>query len=362
LSGTRQNLSAIDEPTTALVILLRSGRRHIVHDMADAADSIPDVSVVIPTYNRAVLVARCVASLRAMGGADVDIIVVDDGGTDDTERVVREAGATYVRQPNAGPAAARNTGFEASRGRYVAFIDSDDEWLPGIGRLVRQIASNPDVDVIFADTAMGNDADGYVSFVQVYGGDRFLALPDQRRADGVRVLDRRSFFLQLSTRNVMFLGSMLIRREFFTRVGGFDPALRGAADWDFFMRATAAGAIAYSDGDPVSRYYKHDEGMSTDTDHMEEDFIKALESVRRRAPLDAVELAHVKARLRDHTFGWAWLAYERGDLRTMRRRLAWARTLGAFGIREMAYAAVTYLPPRLVSALRRARRRAVATA
>jgi glycosyltransferase involved in cell wall biosynthesis len=330
--------------------------------MADAADSAPDVSVIIPTYNRAALVARCVASLHATGGPNLEVIVVDDGGSDDTERVVREAGARYVRQANAGPAAARNTGFEASRGRYIAFIDSDDEWLPGIGRLVRQIASNPDVDVVFADTAMGNDTDGYVSFVAVYGGDRFPALPHQTRAEGVRVLDPRPFFIQLSTRNVMFLGSMLIRRELFVRVGGFDPALRGAADWDFFMRAAAAGAIAYSDGDPVSRYYKHDEGMSTDADHMEEDFIKALDSVRRRAPLDSVELAHVKARLRDHAFGWAWLAYEGGDLRTMRRRLVWARTLGAFGIREMAYATVTYLPPRLVSALRRARRRAAATA
>jgi glycosyltransferase involved in cell wall biosynthesis len=323
--------------------------------MADAADRVPDVSVVIPTYNRAALVARGVASLRATGGANVEILVVDDGGTDDTERVVREAGATYVRQANAGPAAARNTGFKASRGRYVAFIDSDDEWLPGIGRLVRQIAANPDVDVVFADTAMGSDADGYVSFVQTYGGDRFFALPHQRRADGVRVLERRPFFLQLSTRNVMFLGSMLIRREFFARIGGFDPLLRGAADWDFFMRATAAGAMAYSDGEPVSRYYKHEQGMSTDSDHMEEDFIKALDSVRRRSALDPVELAHVNARLRDHVFGWAWLAYDKGDLRAMRRRLQWARQLGQFGLREAAYLTLTFLPSPLVMALRRAR-------
>lgn len=330
--------------------------------MADAGDPNPVVSVVIPTYNRAALVARCVTSLQAAGGPGVEIIVVDDGGTDDTERVVREGGAVYVRQANAGPAAARNTGFALSRGRYVAFIDSDDEWLTAIRRLASQLATNPDVDAIFADTAMGSDEGGYVSFVETYGSHRFRALPCQTRADGVRVFERQPFFVQLSTRNVMFLGSMLIRREFFSRVGCFDPALRGAADWEFFMRATAAGVIAYSDGDPVSRYYKHEQGMSTDSDHMEEDFIKALDSVRRRAPLDAVERAHVNARLRDHVFGWAWLAYERGDLRAMRRRLEWARELGVFGVRETAYLVVTYLPPRLVGALRSARRRAAATA
>lgn len=316
----------------------------------------PVVSVVIPTHNRAALVDRCVRSLRQSGVEGLEIIVVDDGGSDDTEAVVNGQ-ATYLRQANAGPAAARNNGFSRSSGRYVGFIDSDDEWTGEASRrLVAQLDANPDVDVVFADSRMGNPEEGFVSFVETYGGTAFFDLPGESRADGLRVLERRPLFLQLSTRNVMFLGSMLIRRSFFERVGMFDPALRGAADWDFFMRATAAGRIGFSPGAAMSIYYKHDEGMSTDSDHMEHDFIRALDSVRRRAPLDPTALAHVESRLRDHLFGWAWLAYDRGDMATARTRLRMAADMGQLGAREAVYLAASYLPPSLVDAMRRARR------
>lgn len=314
------------------------------------------VSVVIPTYNRSALVDRCVRSLTRAGVSGLEVVVVDDGGADDTEDVVRGR-AVYVRQANAGPAAARNNGFSVSHGRYVAFIDSDDEWTEGAaGRLVAQLDANPDIDVLFADSLMGNEHDGFVSFVDTYGGQAFRDLQVETRADGLRVLERRPLFLQLSTRNVMFLGSMLIRRGFFEKIGGFDPALRGAADWDFFMRATATGTVAFSPGPAMSFYYKHDDGMSTDNDHMEADFIRALDAVRRRAPLDAVERSHVDARLREHVFGWAWQAYESGRFTVARERLRWSAALGQFGVREAAYMTATYLPPAVVRTLRRAKR------
>jgi hypothetical protein len=154
----------------------------------------------------------------------------------------------------------------------------------------------------------------------------------------------------------MFLGSMLVRRVFFTAMGGFDRALCGAADWEFFMRAAASGVIAYSEGPAVSRYYKHDAGMSTNSDHMEEDFIRALDAIRRRSPLDPVERRHVNTRIRAHVFGWAWQAYDRGDLHLARKRLLLARDLGQLRSREAAYLAATYLPRALVGTLRRARR------
>jgi glycosyltransferase involved in cell wall biosynthesis len=324
--------------------------------------SAPSVSVIIPTYNRASLVDRCLTSLHASGIDDLEVLVVDDGGTDDTERVVGERGV-YLRQENAGPAKARNLGFEKSRGRFVGFIDSDDEWINRAAPRLRDgLDAHPDIDVLFADSLMGNDADGYVSFVEEYGDGVFLSLPHTLRDGHIRVFQREPFFRQLSTRNVMFLGSMLIRREFFDRVGRFDPALRGAADWDFFMRAAASGTVAFSHGPAMSRYYKHDEGMSTNQDHMLEEFILALDSVRRRAPLTTALRAHVDARIRAQVFGWAWRAYEAGDMAAARRRLRWAGQLGASGAREKAYLASTYLPPILRNSIRRARQRVSAGA
>jgi glycosyltransferase involved in cell wall biosynthesis len=314
------------------------------------------LSVIIPTYNRADLVDRCLRSLYACGLPDLEVIVVDDGGTDDTPAVARRHGATYLRQANAGPAAARNTGFAASRGELVAFIDSDDEWINGgARRLCDALKANPDVQVVFADSSMGNADDGFESFVGVYGGAAFAALPHRERPDGLRVLERRPFFTLLSTRNVMFLGSLVLRRAAFEALEGFDRNLRGAADWDLFMRSVAAGPVGFSTGPAVSRYYKHEAGMSTDADHMAEEFILALESVRRRSRLDDLERAHVTARLREHIFAWAWVAYDRGNLAASRQRLGFSRRFGVFHLREAAYLAATFLPVGVLRVLRRVR-------
>jgi glycosyltransferase involved in cell wall biosynthesis len=319
-------------------------------------NSCPRLSVVVPTYNRAMLVDRCLGSLRRGGVPDLEVVVVDDGGTDHTATVATDHGAVYIRQENAGPAAARNTGFAATAGRYVAFIDSDDEWTDGgAARLLAQMEANSDIGMAFGDALMGNSTDGFVSFVRTYGTDSFFRLPHVLRPGGVRLLDRRAFFRQLSTRNVMFLGSTLIRRDLFARIEGFDRSLRGAADWDLFMRAAVAGVTAYSEGPAVSRYYKHSEGMSTDTEHMEEDFIRALDSVRRRSALDASERRHVDERLRAHAFGWAWQAYDSGDVTKARERLLLARRLGQMKAREISYLLSTYLPRPVVSTVRQLR-------
>src|SRR5688572_7424654 len=104
----------------------------------------PSVSVIIPTFNRAALVRQAIQSLQASGVPGVEVVIADDGSTEDIEAVARSiAGVVYVRQANAGPAKARNTGFAASSGRYVCFLDSDDHWIPGAAaRLVEQLDAN----------------------------------------------------------------------------------------------------------------------------------------------------------------------------------------------------------------------------
>jgi glycosyltransferase involved in cell wall biosynthesis len=92
----------------------------------------PHFSVIIPTYNRAVLLTEALASVFAQEYRDFEVIVVDDGSTDDSESVVRKFGASVrlLRQQNRGPGAARNLGIAEARGMYVAFLDSDDLWFP----------------------------------------------------------------------------------------------------------------------------------------------------------------------------------------------------------------------------------------
>jgi glycosyltransferase involved in cell wall biosynthesis len=125
----------------------------------------PTLSVIMPTYNRSGYVRQCLRSLRACRAPGLEVIVADDGSTDDTAQVVAETDprAVYFRQENTStPATARNRGFELSRGRYVAFLDCDDEWLPGVAsRAVELLDRYPEVDVLFAEARMGNPTEGY---------------------------------------------------------------------------------------------------------------------------------------------------------------------------------------------------------
>jgi glycosyltransferase involved in cell wall biosynthesis len=317
------------------------------------------LSVIIPTYNRARLVETSVRSILERQ-LSTEVIVVDDGSTDETEAVVRSIGrdVLYVRQANAGPAAARNRGFAASRAPYVTFLDSDDEWLPnGPERLIGQLDRHSEVDLVFADAAMGARDAGVTSFVECYGGPEFRELPGTYPESGLKVLDRWPFFRRLVRRNVMFLGSLVIRRDTFTRVGPFDPTLRGAADWEWFMRATVRSAVAFSDGPATSLYYKHSEGMSTDSSHMHEDFIAALAAVAGQNDVPPEMRRYVRAEWKRHTFEWGYRAYGEGALVEARRRWLRALATSGFTLRTLAYLAAACFPESVVHRARHIKRR-----
>jgi hypothetical protein len=103
-------------------------------------------------------------------------------------------------------------------------------------------------------------------------------------------------------------------------------------------------------------YLKHDEGMSTDSDHMEKDFILALEAIRRKCSLSSGDRAHVEEQLRRHLFGWAYSAYDANDYHTLRERLRWSFELGQGGAREAAFLMASYLPSPVLSLLRSTKR------
>ena len=115
----------------------------------------PTVSIIIPTYNREQLLGRAIKSVLAQTYQDFELIIVDDGSTDNTERLVKSFNSEktrYIRhRKNKGPAAARNTGIRSAKGDYIAFQDSDDEWMPE--KLEKQMraftTAPPEVGVVY---------------------------------------------------------------------------------------------------------------------------------------------------------------------------------------------------------------------
>ena len=170
-----------------------------------------DLSVIIPTFNRAAFLPGCIGSVRACG-VPAEVVLVDDGSTDDTPDRVKELGdVIYIRQANAGPALGRNHGAARSRGRYLAFLDSDDTWRPGVvPRLLDALAKYPETDLAFADALVGNPTDGFAPLTPVAGEGTFDQISSQPLGPGLRLLEREAFFHRMIKRNLVFLGSAIV--------------------------------------------------------------------------------------------------------------------------------------------------------
>ncbi len=192
----------------------------------------PTVSVVIPAYKHAAYIAQAIDSVLAQTFRDFELIVVNDGSPDNTAEVVKpyvESGQVtrYIEQANAGQAAARNRGIAAARGRYIALLD-DDDWWPA-DKLQWQVAAlepSSGAALVYGD-ALTHDGKR----------DRL-----HQRAIAPDVNVRRTFLLK---NRILSPGQALISSEAMTKVGGFDPALWGADDWDLYLRLAQVGRFLY---------------------------------------------------------------------------------------------------------------------
>lgn len=193
--------------------------------MSDAA---PFFSVVIPLYNRADIVGDTIRSVQAQDWQDFEIVVIDDGSRDDPAPVIEAIGdprVRYIRQDNAGGGAARNHGIKAARGRYIAFLDSDDLFLPGKLSIMAQALKDDDGRTVL-----------YSRMKVDRGVDRYWIRPDRGIRDGEDVgeyLFCANQFMQTST---MVVPSEMARQVL------FDPALKKGQDLDFCVRLQGAGA------------------------------------------------------------------------------------------------------------------------
>ena len=188
------------------------------------------VSVVIPNFNTSRFIAAAIRSVLGQTYRSLEIIVVDDGSTDDSlEQVARfdDPRLTCLTQPNRGLAAARNAGIAVARGRYVAFLDSDDVWFSEkLARHVAVMDADPTIGLTFSHSAY-LDEDGRLTGDYLVSG---IARPDA---------------LAMVSRNHVGNGSTpVLRRECFERAGTFDEALSGCADWEFWVRVAARSGLS----------------------------------------------------------------------------------------------------------------------
>jgi len=231
------------------------------------------VSVVIPTYNRAAYIGEAIRSVLAQTYPSVEIIVADDGSTDNTQQVVADFGdsVTYVPLPHRGqPAATRNGGLRVARGDFVAFLDSDDLFFPD--KLVTQVA------------AFGAHPEAGLVYSNVYFFRKDPSQPTVHALDGLPSPSGDAF-ADLLRGNFLAPQAVLLRRACLETVGVFDenPDFFAVEDYDLFLRVAAMFPAIYVPGD-VAAVRRHSESISRDAANLRSRFILVLQKMEAMYP------------------------------------------------------------------------------
>ena len=288
--------------------------------MADRARPVT-VSVVIPTHDRGRVVVEAIESALAQTHPPLEVIVVDDGSTDDTaERVgrLRDARVRYLRRSHAGVSAARNAGIAVATGDLVAFLDSDDLWKADkVEAEIAALARYPSAGGVFSDLEKVDGATFVPSFMRrtrVFS--RLLA--ERAYRDGL-LLSARALSLCLLQEVPIKTPALTVRRSALERAGGFNEAWTSSEDWEFLLRFARRESLVYVDRPLAVIRISADSLHRRDQERGELMMLRLLASERRRvADPEARRAATVGIVERAKHLSWYYR--DRG------RRLAAART------------------------------------
>lgn len=242
----------------------------------------PTVSLVIPVYNRPQLITECLQSLAPALPYLLEVLVVDDGSRDGRTPEAVEAAIAgleaagapagkvrLIRQQNAGPGAARNTGAQTASGEWIFFLDSDDRWFPWtMPALLAALERNGDAVALFMNTAP------FMEIADLAGVE----------PDPAQEIPFASFFEMASRKpNPALIGSgyFAVRREIFVATGGFVPHLKGSEDTDLFYRIAHSGQfLAITQPVTVARRFSNTDSLTLNMTAVHEGLVFLLDSRR----------------------------------------------------------------------------------
>lgn len=320
--------------------VVQSSEQQDPAESMEKGSEIPRVSVVMPAYNTAAYIAESIDSVLEQDYPDLELIVVDDGSTDGTLEIVRGYGErlTLLVQHNQGAAVARNAGIAAAAGEYIAFIDSDDVWLPGkIRAQVAHMERHPDIGMTF--TAWYNwkpEASG--AFRRPAGATS----PFPKDPSAGELIARGSGWLY----NRLLFGSLphtitvMMRRGLVERIGPFDPDLKRGQDYDYWLRASRLTEI-HQLNLVTALYRLHGEGCITHypgTNYEYEVIRKAIQRWGLVGPKgEKTSRRAIRKRLAQTCFSFGYHHYWGGDAKLAVRAFAQSVWLDPWRLSTFAY-------------------------
>jgi glycosyltransferase involved in cell wall biosynthesis len=244
--------------------------------MISKLSAAPLVSVIIPTFNRSYLLRRAIVSVLNQSYLNKEVIVIDDGSTDDTESMIAGLGKEkdqiiYFKKSNGGCASARNKGLAMARGDYISFLDSDDEWVPTTLVTFIKTLSESGAELVYSPSI---EVDQYryerISYPVAAGEPRNLA---------------EKHFMSTNVRN----GSYMFARSVMEKVGYLDETLKYNEDSDFFQRLSIQCVACYSPT-PSVKVYEHPGNKSQNRVEIYRALLKSSQKVLNENPIFAEKL------------------------------------------------------------------------
>ncbi len=262
------------------------------------------VSVIIPAYNGAVYIEQAIASILGQTYGNYEIIVIDDGSTDDTEKILKQYPIKYIRQNNQGVAGARNKGLELANGEYIAFLDQDDYFLPH--KLAYQVG------LMEQQSHLGIVNSGWQIVNEV--GILQAEVKPWLKLKTLTPLDMVIW-------KPVFLGAMLFRRSWLEKTTGFNSDLEQTPDVEICLRLAALGCSGGWIEQATVAYRQHQKNASKDTPFQ----VQELNHMLGKFFLSEIvppEIKAIEKESRYQSLVWsAWRLYNTGHLNLMHKYL-----------------------------------------
>jgi glycosyltransferase involved in cell wall biosynthesis len=245
------------------------------------------VSVITPAYNAAALIGQTIESCLAQTYTHFELLIVDDGSTDDTAAIVEQYGRDdnrirLVRTPNRGMSSARNIAMSSARGSLLACLDSDDLWFPDyLERQIGTLTANPSADIVTANAIN-------------LGGGHWNGQPYWPCSGDVRPISMLEIILREDAVHIF----SVLRRSVVDRIGLFNENCRGNEDYEFWLRAAAAGCRFVADFTPRGYYRRRPGSASADEQRMLPGILTVLKSIQPYCRAGGAEMRAVDSQLK----------------------------------------------------------------
>lgn len=236
----------------------------------------PLVSVIIPAYNHESYIKSCIESVLNQNYSNIELIIFNDGSTDKTDDVIRSVlvnkggNIKYISKENEGLCKTLNKGLEIAHGTYIAFIASDDLWLPDrINKQVDFLENNKNLGMVFSDA--------YFIYGQDKSKDKYTGYKPIIRKCYLNSVPNTNIYEMLLRENIIPAVSALIRRDCYEKVGQYDISLK-FEDYDMWLRISKEYPIGFID-EPLVYYRLHDSNISKNMKVM---FIGSIQALKKQ--------------------------------------------------------------------------------